>query len=407
MPSPNKYVTVTCPCSLRLLETPCVYNKATDELYELGDEAFEFLKTCDGTKTVAELGGDPEFLSFCYKEHILGTIAAPHRRYFSPARPPLPSLRYLELHLTGRCNLRCRHCYLGSGPASDLELSAVFRVFDHFDAMQGLRMLVTGGEPLLHPGFWYINERITDYGFRGVLLSNGTLMSKNVASRLKFHEVQVSLDGMKASHDALRGEGSYRKTIRGIENITAAGIHVSAATMVTRANMHDFDRLQGLVESLGITEWSVDVPSPAGRLLHNPGLILPPEEAAPYLSYGFGGGLHEGPAGYGCGAHLCAVGTSGQVAKCGYYLEAPVGNVSEGLRDCWERVAPVTLDSLDCDCAHKDECKGGCRFRAASYTGEHGPDPVRCHQMGVCPINLEGGDTHDYKEGDKRLLRSM
>jgi radical SAM protein with 4Fe4S-binding SPASM domain len=407
MSSKNRYITLCCPCNFRVLETPCVYNKVTDELYELGDEAVLFLKKCDGTLTLDELGGDPEFLSYCFKEHIIGKIDYPHRRYFNIAPSPTPSLRYLELHLTNRCNLKCRHCYLGDGASKDINLLAAFKVFDEFNTMQGLRMLVTGGEPLLHPGFWYMNERIQDYGFRGILLSNGTLITKDVASRLKFHEVQVSIDGMEESHDKLRGQGAFKATIHGIENLAAAGIKVSAATMVTSVNRDDFDQLGKLMDSLGVTEWAVDVPSPAGRLKENLDLLLPPEEAAPYLSYGFGAGHHESPAGYGCGAHLCAVGTEGQVAKCGYYLDNPVGYVFDGLGSCWEKVAPISLESLECDCEYKDACKGGCRFRAASYTDAYGPDPVRCHQLGVCNIGLKGGDRVDYKEGGKRLFRSM
>ena len=398
MPLHDKYITLTDQCSLRHLEMPCVYNKVTDELYELGTDAFEFLKLCDGTRTAGEVGGDPEFVSYCIGEGILAALPRPYKRYINIGTPSDASLRYMELHLTTNCNLRCRHCYLSAGAGEDMEFATVFRVFEEFDSMQGLRMLLSVGEPLLHRGFWYINERLQGYGFRSILLTNGTLITKDMAARLKVHEAQVSIDGMMTSHDLLRGDGTFKRAVKGIELLTEAGIKVSAATMITALNRADFDEMQMLMESLGVAEWSVDVPSFTGRFKENPGLLLSAEEAAPYMSYGYGGGHHGGVDGYACGTHLCAVGVGGQVAKCGFYLNSPVGNISEGLGSNWDKIERVRLERLDCDCEHIDICKGGCRFRAESYTHAYGPDPVKCSCYGVTSSRVKGGGKGDYNE---------
>ena len=81
----------------------------------------------------------------------------------TPSRAPVgeqdpPSLRYLELYLTERCNLRCGHCFLGDLGRTDLPPATTFRLLDQFDAMGGLRLLLTGGEAILHPAFWHVNE---------------------------------------------------------------------------------------------------------------------------------------------------------------------------------------------------------------------------------------------------------
>jgi radical SAM protein with 4Fe4S-binding SPASM domain len=250
----------------------------------------------------------------------------------------------------------------------------------------------------MHKGFWYINEKLSDYGFRSILLTNGTLITKDTAKRLKVNEAQVSLDGMRGSHDALRGKGTFDLALDGIRHISDAGIAVSVATTLNALNAPELAELGCLIGSLGVTEWNVDMPSVAGRLAENRELLLPPAEAANYMSLGFGGSHHGGAEGYACGSHLCAVGARGQVGKCGFYLDNPAGRLPEGLRDCWDRLAPLELSKLSCDCEHISTCKGGCRFRAASYTGEFGPDPVRCHNLGVGRPELEGGDMHDHKE---------
>jgi len=54
----------------------------------------------------------------------------------------------------------------------------------------------------------------------------------------------------------------------------------------------------------------------------------------------------------------------GGVAKCTFYRSSSVGNVEEGLEECWRRIVPVKLDELACDCMVKGECRGGCRYRA-------------------------------------------
>src|SRR3989339_226918 len=102
---------------LKWLETPSVYNIKKDELYELDNEAFRFLKKCRlGNGCSAK---ESEFTDYCIKEGILTTeknlLTRPH-----VIKSPVPSLRYLELQITDRCNLRCKHCYIGNGKNTEL-----------------------------------------------------------------------------------------------------------------------------------------------------------------------------------------------------------------------------------------------------------------------------------------------
>ena len=185
-----------------------------------------------------------------------------------PPRAPVgqqapPSLRYLELYLTERCNLRCGHCFLGDLGRTDLPVTTPFRLLDQFDAMGGLRLLLTGGEAILHPAFWAVNETLVERGFRTVLLSNGTLL-EDVAPRLRVHEVQVSLDGLEDAHDRLRGPGTFARALRGLRAASSAGLDVSVATTVNAMNRDDFAALEVLVRGMGARAWHVDAPSVCG-----------------------------------------------------------------------------------------------------------------------------------------------
>jgi radical SAM protein with 4Fe4S-binding SPASM domain len=153
--------------------------------------------------------------------------------------------------------------------------------------------------------------------------------------------------------------------------------------MVHAYNLNDFDELKSLLEELGISEWNIDVPCITGRFSENRELHVPYHEAAHLLSYSFGGGLYTSASGYACGAHLCTVMPDGGVAKCGFFSEYPVGNIREGLLNCWKRIGHIALSELKCDCSYIEECRGGCRFRAMIAGGIHDPDPVQCYLRGV------------------------
>jgi len=270
----------------------------------------------------------------------------------------------------------------------------VLRVLKEFEETQGLRLLLSGGEPLLHPQFWEVNDLLRNYDFRSVLLSNGTLITKKVAKRLQVHEVQVSLDGMKEGHESLRGRGTFRKALMAIDHLHEAGIQVSVATMIHKDNLKEFDSLVGLLQAKEIKEWNVDVPCVEGRLKENENLCPSPVEAGPLLNYGFGGGMHASQESYCCGAHLCAIMPNGHVAKCGLFSQESVGSIDEGLRVCWERIPRIRLKELTCNCHVIEECRGGCRYRAKLQRDILDPDLFQCYAHGVG----KGGELDDDQE---------
>ncbi len=374
---------LTDDCSPKLLEEPCVYNRATDDLFILNPEAVDFLAKC-GRGAAAPPGPEAaEFVAFCIEEGILETVPAPVERDLRLGQSPIPSLRYLLLHITDRCNLKCRHCFIGESGSTDLPLETILAVAAEFEGMQGLRLLVSGGEPLLHGDFRALNDRLHEFDLRTVLLSNGTLIDKQTAGSLRFQEIQISLDGMREAHDFIRGEGNFERSVEAIRLLTAAGRQVSVATMIHRRNLGDFEELASLVDELGVREWAVDLPSPTGRMQNEAGLLVDPRTAGPLLRFSRGGAIHEPVPGYACGAHLMAVMADGRAARCGFYAGEPVGTVSEGLAACWQRVKKVPLAELECDCEFIDDCRGGCRFRAAGYNSPMGADLCQCYRYGV------------------------
>jgi radical SAM protein with 4Fe4S-binding SPASM domain len=375
---------------LRWLEKPSLYGLGNDELYELDDCGFRFLQSCAETEGCDAAEADREFIDYCLSEGIL-TVDPKVAKRPPLAQSPIPSLRYLELQITDRCNLRCKHCYIGAAKNKELSLTQLKAVLDEFAVMQGLRLLITGGEPLMHSDFAAFNEILPSYYFRKILFTNGLLLDAKLLAILNVDEIQFSVDGMEHGHDALRGSGTFRKVMNSIEAGVRAGSQVSISTMIHSGNLREFDEMERLFKGLGVRDWTVDVPCPEGNMKDNNILGVLPETGGRLLKYGFGGGLHGGGEGFGCGLHLAAVLAGGEVCKCAFFSNEPAGTIDGGIGKAWTRIVPVKLDDLECarlSCSMIDECRGGCRYRASAIGGKYhetgkARDLYKCFHYGI------------------------
>ncbi len=377
----DNYLSLTPRSAVKNLEEHYLYHVKHDELYEVNAEAFEMLNRCNGEHTVRDLKPDPAFLCVCMDEDLLEFLPEARRWKLYQSRSPDPSLRYLEWLLTYRCNLSCAHCYLGESNHTDFPRDLIKPLLEQFSEMQGLRMLVSGGEPTLYPYFDVLNDMLPDYPVRAVLLSNGLTLDDRAASKLRFHEVQISLDGLEKGHELIRGKGSFKKALRALRAVKDAGLDLSVATMVHRGNLAEFEHLRDLIAELDAREWSIDYPCVAGRWASNADLAVELEDAAEAMAYGFGGSYHGTSPGWTCGRHLAAVLPSGEVCRCGLYPNMRYGTVRDGLAKAWAKVEHIPINSTQCrDCDHAESCGGGCRFRAGDSLAR---DKVMCRLHGV------------------------
>ncbi|KJU87526.1 radical SAM domain protein [Candidatus Magnetobacterium bavaricum] len=331
-------------CHLKLMETPCLYRADSDDLYEVDDTAFEFLAEAASDEGV--LSNDNEFVDFCIEEGILRQTPLPIKR--PPKRPtieqsPLPSLRYLELQITDECNLSCRHCYIESSRSNRMAVAQICAVLGEFEDMQGLRVLITGGEPTMHPDFLRLNDLLPGFCLRKLLFTNGLSLDNHLLDILNVDEIIISLDGLQDGHEALRGLGTFNRTIEAIEASVRKGFATSVSTMVHALNVNDFDHMQQMFTNMGVKDWTVDIAAVAGNFRQHPSLKVSPAIGGKLLNYGFGGGIHSGHDAFACGYHLMSVLADGQAAKCAFYADQPVGNVRDGLRNCWQHVKPIPL----------------------------------------------------------------
>ena len=381
LPWASSFLRLPAHVAIKHLEKFFLYHIDRDELYEIDERAKVFLTQCDGTHRGRELTSDAVFVDYCLAEGLLELLSHPDRRSVGINEPVHPSLRYLELQLLERCNLHCRHCYTDTGRDDVLALPDALNIVRQFASMGGLRLIISGGEPLLYKDLPAFLEQTADLGVRRVLLSNGTLIHPENVTWLKVDEIQFSLDGWEKGHDILRGAGAFERTVQGMYAAKEAGIALSVATMVHRANLDEFERLHDFLEELGAIEWGIDYPVLAGSLGDNRHLLASYEDAAPLMAFAYGGGYHGSSDGYACGRHLLTVIPTGQAVKCGFYRDKVLGDARRSLKSCWGKLEHLSLSRLDCrDCPVIEECAGGCRFRAPNLFS---PDPFMCLLHGV------------------------
>lgn len=188
---------------------------------------------------------------------------------------------FIQLHLTERCNLRCSHCYQTEARPSEmsfLEISSLIEevsdLLEDWKESYGIALsssfTVTGGEPFLRQDIFEILEELRIRGFDTYILSNGTLISRDVAARLAeigIKGVQVSIEGPEDVHDSIRGAGSFSASLKGIRNLLDAEIEVTLNTTLSDVNAHCFMDLIELASSLGVQRlgFSRLVPSGSGE----------------------------------------------------------------------------------------------------------------------------------------------
>src|SRR5512146_2395263 len=124
---------------------------------------------------------------------------------------------YVAWQITNECNLACLHCIEESGPgkafADELDEAQVFHALDELLVHEVPYVSFSGGEPMLHPQFFRMVERLCAGGAQLKIETNGHYLSPENCERLKslgVKAVQVSLDGATAaSFNRMRVRGQF------------------------------------------------------------------------------------------------------------------------------------------------------------------------------------------------------
>jgi AdoMet-dependent heme synthase len=350
---------------------------------------------------------------------------------------PLPSekikskLQIVAWEITRSCNLYCSHCRASAESGSypgELSTQECLNLVDQITALGRPMIILSGGEPLFRKDVFEIGRYASEHGSRVVMGTNGTLITPDIARRLKevpFSRISVSLDFPIAElQDKFRGQsGAFEAALRGIRNAREAGVEVQINSTISRMNVRYLSDLINMALEVGAVAFHPFMLVPTGRgkgladeelspqeyedtlewicrkqVELGEKLMFKPTDAPHYYrvasqcgvvvgaGHGHrpgspGGGNSEGMNSYtrGClaGVSYCFVSHVGKVNGCGY-LNLEAGDVKkESFARIWEH-SPLFQQLRDLsnlkgkcgECEYKRIC-GGCRARAYETTGDH------------------------------------
>lgn len=157
---------------------------------------------------------------------------------------------------TRTCNLKCRHCYMNSDARKykeELSTEEARRFIDDLAEFHVPVLLFSGGEPLIRPDFFELAEYAAKKGVRPTLSTNGTLITRETAQRIKdigVGYVGISLDGLKEVNDKFRGvDGAYEKAMQGIQNCVSVGQRVGLRFTINHHNIQELDKIFDFIEA--------------------------------------------------------------------------------------------------------------------------------------------------------------
>jgi radical SAM protein with 4Fe4S-binding SPASM domain len=175
-------------------------------------------------------------------------------------------------NITRTCNLRCVHCYSDSNAMQypgELTWEQMQNVVKDLAAYQIPSLLLSGGEPLIHPRFFDLVDTASEAGLKLTISTNGTLITPEKAARLKAANVAyvgISLDGIGEIHDQFRRkEGAFDAAVRGFKNCHEVDQKTGLRLTLTRHNVENIGQILDFIEDQEIQRVCFYHLVPAGR----------------------------------------------------------------------------------------------------------------------------------------------
>lgn len=321
--------------------------------------------------------------------------------------------------LTLACNMNCIHCGSSAGTKRPDEMSIEegISLIDQLIDLGVEVITLSGGEPMIHPGWHIYGKRLSDAGVQTHMITNGLILESNVDKIVEsgIKRMGVSIDGTEKTHNFIRNHpNSFQMLMKGIKAAQDSGIVLGAITHVSQANIDDLEEMYKILKDTGLTFWQIQLTFNMGRMKKHDDFAMDPMDMPRvakfiYEKQQLDDGLDVVPGDnmgyYGClpirdkkwkgcfaGRHLIGIDADGAVKGClSLPREFVEGNIrEEPLRKIWEDVnrfkynryfSPEMLKGHCEGCSKGDPCRAGCVITAYSATGERFDNPYCLYRV--------------------------
>ncbi len=322
---------------------------------------------------------------------------------------------FVQLHITEKCNLKCRHCYQTGKHIEEMTLAEIKNVVsettqmlhdwsDLYNMSFTQSFNITGGEPFLRSEIYEILSFIKDHNAEAYILTNGVLVDKKKADllkQLKVNGIQVSIEGPQKIHDSIRGKGSFSSSIKGIQHLLDAEIKVTMNTTLSKVNAKYIMEIIEFANTLKVQRFSFSRLVPYGRGLDlidkmlsreyiskiykklfslKPGSleIVTGDPIASQMSEDEPSGGHAATGGCAAGISGITILSDGTITPC-RRMPVPIGNIrNDSIREIF--TTSSILESLRDKASYEGKCSKcnrwstcrGCRAIAYAYSNAYG-----------------------------------
>ncbi|MEH2205873.1 MAG: nif11-class peptide radical SAM maturase 3 [Nostoc sp.] len=344
---------------------------------------------------------------------------------------------YAVWEITLKCNLACSHCGSRAGHerANELSPEEALDLVKQMAEVGIKEVTLIGGEAFLRPDWLEIAKAINEAGMLCGMTTGGYGISLETAQKMKeagIRTVSVSIDGLEATHDRLRGKkGSWKYAFKTMSHLREVGISFGCNTQINRLSAPEFPCIYERIRDAGARAWQVQLTVPMGNAADNADILLQPHELldiypmlarvarrayqegvqlqagnnigyyGPYERLLRGRGKeHDFSFWQGCGAGLSTLGieANGAIKGCpslpttaytgGNIREQTLHDIIEGAEELRFNLGAGTPEGTKhlwgfCKtCEYAELCRGGCSWTAHVFFNKRGNNPY-CHHRAL------------------------
>lgn len=313
------------------------------------------------------------------------------------------------IEITGRCPLRCKHCFNFSGPDNiqELSLQQIESVLDQMLTWNVKHLRISGGEPTYHRQFQEVISACEKRSITIAMNTNG-VYSPTLLAYLKQAPIEIfliSVDGLEETNDAIRGRGIFKHAIHSCEQLKSAGKKVMISFHVGRSNHHEVTELIKLAAAINV-DFKVSPMRPIGRAREElPQIMIQPAEYLavvqnvvamrqqyPHIKIMTDFDILDGPPISDCqkdskaasckaGRTMININYDGEIYPCAFFVtnekEFSAGNIDAiSLDDAWAhspQFIPFRIHQKSATCQncsfYQTKCAGGCPAISHFATG--------------------------------------
>lgn len=306
------------------------------------------------------------------------------------------NLRKMEMCITSKCNLKCKHCYQHFEKNQFvINKDKVIEIIEYACNHGCKQIILSGGEVFTRNDIYDILDYIFFKKLDLILVTNGTLIDLDKIKKYKGKNIlfQISIDGDEKCHDERRGKGNYKKAIDSIKKLREYGFRIKANVTLDNNNFNSivdiinnplFDEITFLpvanvgAAKLNNSDKSLDELNDCIELLYK---SVPKTRRLCDKCCIFPNGISINYDGY---VYPCSIARDFKIFPLGNINEKPINKIINDFCEKEEAKQFFNYKRNDqikkCkECPKNSDCNQGCRMRAFKFFGDmYKSDPFCC-----------------------------